>query len=218
MQFISLIMKSLLPILVSVAFLPFSVLADESEGTTFDPEKQFTIMFDSSILGDPTPFTQLGTDRKGYTYVSHSLTEGFGMTVNFSLIVPLAEGEAANSGGGHLMMKLDEAEKMAAALRKAPEWAKVAEENEVGEYAKDIDIFMGDENGDHSKIVFVSDASNEGAIHIEQQIAGQWKKFRFSINASQKAADTVEHFIEKARSEMTPETPKGDAEKDKLFK
>ena len=211
-------MKAFLPILISSVVVSIAVFAEDIEDTTFDPDQKFTIMFDSSILGDPTPFTQLGLDREGYTYVSHSLTEGFGMTVNFSLIVPLAEGEAANSGGGHLMMKLDEAEKMAAALRKAPEWAKVAKENEVGEYAKDIDIFMGDENGDHSKIVFVSNAENEGSIHIEQQIAGQWKKFRFSINGSQKAADTVEQFVEKAKYEMTPDTPKGDAEKDKLFK
>lgn len=197
---------------------PLSLFANETEDTTFAPEKQFTIMLDSSVLGDPTPFTQLGTDRKRYTYVTHSLTEGFGMTVNFSPIIPLAEGEAASSGGGHLMMKLDEAGKMAAALRKAPEWAKVAKENKVGEYAKDIAVFLGEENGDHSKVVFVSDAANEGAIHIEQKIGDMWKKFRFSINGSQKAADTLEHLIEKAKSEMPPETPKGYSEKDKLFK
>ena len=193
------------------------VFAWDANDTTFDPEIFTSITPSGGVLGDPAPFMQLGIDQPGYTYVTHQVIDKIGMRVSASLIVPLAQGQAATSGGGFSMLTIEEAEAMAAALQKAPEWAAIAKENTVGEYAKDVAIITGEVSGDHSKIVFVSNADNEGAMQFEQSIAGAWKKFRFSIPAAQKYATQLTHFAAKARAEKMPDTPKGDAEKDKLF-
>ncbi len=192
-----------------------SVLAFDPEDSNYDPELQFVITPYGSVLGDPAQFLNIGSRMTGFTYISTTLAEGQGLLLMASLIEP-AQNDKPGSGDV-VMLNPAQALAMVGALRKGPEWAEIAKQNAVGEYAKDVEILTGEADSDHTKIVFVTDASSDGVMHIEKRIAGIWKKYRFSINAAQKLANAVEHHVLTMLEDQPAATPKGDAEKDKLF-
>lgn len=189
--------------------------AFDPENSKYDPELKFVITPYGAILGDPVQFKNIGSQMVGFTHVSTSLIEGMGLTIMTGLIEPAQDGKPG--GGDSVMLNPTQALALIGALRKGPEWNDVAKANSVGEYAKDVEIILGEADGDHTKIVFVSDAASEGAMHIEKRVSGVWKKYLFSINASQKLANTVEHHVLTMLEDQPAATPDGDAEKDKLF-
>lgn len=192
-----------------------SVWAFDPESPDYDPELKFVITPYGAILGDPVQFTNIGSQMVGFTHVSASLVDGMGLTIMTGLIEPAQNDKPG--GGDSVMLNPTQALAMVGALRKGPEWAEVAKKNVVGEYAKDVEIILGAADGDHTKIVFVSDADSNGSMHIEKRVSGVWKKFLFSINASQKLATTIEHHVLTMLEDQPAATPEGDAEKDKLF-
>lgn len=189
--------------------------AFDPDNASYDPELKFVITPYGAILGDPTQFKNIGSQMVGFTHVSASLVDGMGLTIMTGLIEPAQDGKPG--GGDSVMLNPTQALAMVGALRKGPEWNDVAKKNAVGEYAKDVDIILGEAESDHTKIVFVADANSNGAMHIEKRVSGVWKKYLFSINASQKLANTIEHHVLSMLEDQPAPTPEGDAEKDKLF-
>lgn len=211
-------MKYILKVVVIVAFVFMqigSAWAFDPEKSTYDPELKFVITPYGAILGDPAQFKNIGSQMVGFTHITASLVDGMGLTIMTSLIEP-AQNDKPGTGDA-LMLNPTQALAMVGALRKGPEWADVAKENAVGEYAKDVEIILGEADSDHTKIVFVADAESNGSMQIEKRVSGVWKKFMFSINASQKLADSVEHHLLSMLDDQPAATPEGDAEKDKLF-
>lgn len=208
------IFKILITLLVTIA-MSKAAWAFDPEDTTYDPELKFVITPLGAIAGDPAQFQNIGSELTGFTYLTSSLVEGLGLTIMVSLIEPAQNG---NPGSGDaLMLNPTQALVLVSGLRKGPEWADVAEKNAVGEYAKDVDLILGNADGDHTKIVFVSDAESRGSMHIEKRVSGIWKKYQFSINSAQKLANAVEHHVLAMLDNQPAATPEGDAEKDKLF-
>lgn len=189
--------------------------AFDPDNASYDPELKFVITPYGAILGDPTQFKNIGSQMVGFTHVSASLVDGMGLTIMTGLIEPAQDGKPG--GGDSVMLNPTQALAMVGALRKGPEWNDVAKKNAVGEYAKDVEIILGEAESDHTKIVFVADANSNGAMHIEKRVSGVWKKYLFSINASQKLANTIEHHVLAMLEDQPAVTPEGDAEKDKLF-
>lgn len=211
-------MKSVLKLFAFAVFgLVFlgNAWAFDPENPNYDPELKFVITPYGAILGDPVQFKNIGSEAVGFTHVSTSLIEGMGLTVMTGLIEPAQDGKPG--GGDSLMLNPTQALALVGALRKGPEWYDVAKANAVGEYAKDVEVILGSADGDHTKIVFVSDANSNGAMHIEKRVSGVWKKYLFSVNAAQKLANTVEHHVLTMLENQPAATPGGDAEKDKLF-
>lgn len=211
-------MKSVLKLFVFAVFgllLSANAWAFDPDNPEYDPELKFVITPYGAILGDPVQFNNIGAKTVGFTHVSTSLIEGMGLTIMAGLIEPAQDGKPG--GGDSLMLNPTQALALVGALRKGPEWNEVAKENSVGEYAKDVEVILGSADGDHTKLVFVSDANSKGAMHIEKRVSGVWKKYQFSINAAQKLASTVEHHVLTMLEDQPAATPDGDAEKDKLF-
>ncbi|MEM8540039.1 MAG: hypothetical protein AAGF25_03710 [Pseudomonadota bacterium] len=203
-------------VIVAFAFMHVgSTWAFDPEKSTYDPELKFVITPYGAIMGDPAQFKNIGSQMVGFTHITASLVDGMGLTIMTSLIEP-AQNDKPGSGDV-LMLNPTQALAMVGALRKGPEWAEVAKENAVGEYAKDVEIILGEADSDHTKIVFVADADSNGSMHIEKRVSGVWKKFLFSINASQKLANSIEHHLLTMLEDQPAATPEGDAEKDKLF-
>jgi hypothetical protein len=200
---------------VFVSLMLGKAWAFDPENPKYDPELKFVITPYGAILGDPVQFKNIGSQTVGFTHVSTSLIEGMGLTIMAGLIEPAQDGKPG--GGDSLMLNPTQALALVGALRKGPEWNDVAKANLVGEYAKDVEVFLGQADGDHSKVVFVTDADSNGAMHIEKRVSGVWKKYLFSINASQKFANTIEHHVLTMLEDQPAATPEGDAEKDKLF-
>ena len=133
-------------------------------------ELQFVITPYGAIAGDPAQFRNIGSELVGFTYITASLVDGLGLTVMTSLIEPAQDNKAGS--GDSLLLDPTQALAMISALRKGPEWAEVAKKNAVGEYSKDVAIILGDAEGDHTKIVFVSNANSQGSMQIEKRVSG----------------------------------------------
>ena len=187
-----------------------------SDSTKFDPNKKFTVMLGSAILGDPALYRNLGTGLQGATVVSTVVAPTSGLIIMASLIEPGQNG--APGGGSALMFKPQEAAKAINLLRKGPRWANIATDNNVTNYSKTVGYIRGNEGDQETvAVVFVVSADNQMSMQLEHVIGGKAKRYQFGINAAMKFSNQLLHYLASAGSEFAPDNPEGDAEKDKLF-
>jgi len=188
----------------------------DPERSTFDPEIQFVITPFGAILGDPAQLTELGSGRTGFTYCSTVPDKDRGLLLMASIVIPAQDG--AEGGGHSMMMTVDQARVFVALLRKAPDWARVAADNQVGLFSKPIgDVIGAKGEGEHLSVRFVADEQSKGSVRIEHVLGGVTKAFGFGINAAQKFAAQAEHALDKGLAESPAAAPAEDAEKSKLF-
>ena len=190
--------------------------ARAADPSQFDPEKKFSILAGSAMMGDPAPYLNLGTGHEGGTVVTTVLNPQTGLIVMASLIEP---GQNGQPGGGHgILLKPQEAALLINLLRKGPSWQKIARDNKVFEYSKTVGYLRGKEGDANSvSVVFVSNADQSMFMQLEHLIAGKSKKYRFNIDAGLKFSNQLLHFLASAGSEFAPDNPEGNADKDKLF-
>lgn len=190
--------------------------ATAADPTKFDPDKKFTVMLGSALMGDPALYRNLGSGLEGGTVVSTAVTPTTGLIIMASLIEP---GQNGQPGGGYAVsLKPQEAARLINLLRKAPDWAKIATDNNVQDYSKTVGYVRGSKGDKETvAVVFVVSADNSMSMQLEHQIGGKAKRFQFGINAAMKFSNQLLHYLASAGSEFAPENPKGDAEKDKLF-
>jgi len=199
---------------LAVIFSSFAMAAGDP--TSFDPNKKFTIMLGSAIMGDPALYRNLGTGLEGATVVSTAVTPATGLIIMASLIEPGQNG--APSGGSAIIFKPQEAAKAINLLRKGPKWATIAADNSVSDYSKTVGYIRGNEgDAETVAVVFVVTGDNQMAMQLEHLIGGKAKRYSFGINAAMKFSNQLLHYLASAGSEFAPDNPKGDAEKDKLF-
>jgi hypothetical protein len=208
--------KTVVSLLSALLMVVASFSARAADPSFFDPEKKYSILAGSAIMGDPASYINLANGHEGGTVVSTSLSAATGLAVMASLIEP---GQNGKPGGGHgIMLTPQQAGRLIHLLRKGPEWAAIAEENQVYDYAKTVGYVRGKEGDKETvSVVFVSLADKTMSLQLEHQIAGNAKKFGFEINAALKFSNQLLHFLAAAGSEFAPGNPAGDAEKDKLF-
>lgn len=192
-----------------------SVVAKDA--SSFDPRKKFTVLAGSGVLGDPAPFVNRGTRRKGGTVAMSSLVPNIGPVITIGLLEPGQNGNPSVQQG--LFMNLEETAKLISYLRKGPDWGKTARENNVFGYSKSVgEVKMAFGSTEKTELVFVTTKDQAIFMQLEVTIAGNPTKYRFEMAAAQKFASQLQHFHDTAEPEKAPENPKGDKEKDKLFK
>ncbi len=204
----TLVMVTLLLVVIGNAFA--------ADASSFNPKKMSTVIAGSSLLGDPAIFINIGSKRKGGTVVISSLVPTIGPVITVGLLEPGQNGSPSVQQG--LFMNLEETAKFISYLRKGPNWAETARENNVFGYSKSVgEVKMAYGSTEKTELVFVSTKDQSITMQLELTIAGSPIKYRFEMAAAQKFANQLQHFHDNAEPAVAPENPKGDAEKDKLF-
>ena len=193
-----------------------NIPARAADAAEFDPNKKFSVIAGSAVLGDPAVYTNLGNGRTGGTVVTTSLNTQSGLTIVASLVEPGQNGEA---GSGHgILLAPQETGNLIQLLRKGPSWVKIAQENGVADYSKTVGYVRGAKGNEETvAVVFVVSADQTTALQLEHQIGGKTKRYKFAINSALKFSSQLLHYLASAGSEFAPENPTGDAETDKLF-
>lgn len=179
-------MKVLL--LATVLTLPslFCTAGDwDPEDDTFDPTIESVIVEGSTRIGDPAPFWQEGYDIQSYANVQAYPDTGQGALIGVSLIVPMIPGDTKPLGGASIYCSIDEAKKLAEALREG------AGREAAPEKEEELAVIKKEKTPHAWKVVLDTDSK----IELHQDTGENVNIFRFAPNPAKKLASAIEYFL-----------------------